>query len=681
MSSTPTTDKYFAAEDFEHIVDRLKEVDTNSVLAAEQRGLYALWRLLWCQAHGINPDTGVQETQALQFVGPDANYVRFRVNMTRGHIKQRIQLAQGDRIAYRAIAMNHDAASIAQVPIAGALMDYVVKTTRLDHFAARALEADGFFGEGYLWVRWDPEAGEKVPTQVQATDDAGEPIMMPEVPGAPPTPTYVTQQLPSGAPVVQHLFPWQVSKDPYQEDPSWVIVHEPISKYELAGRFSELSAKILSVDNLFRRAYGMAIIGWNNRGSTNDTVILSHFYHKSCAAVPGGRYVGYCDDIPLWDEPCPSPQGIPVTSICTARVFGLSYGYAESADLMSMQEMIDELLSQSANNAMRFGNQNLVIEDGIDFDKDEIAKGGAVFRKKSKQDDPKAVQLAEMPEIAKYLLEYLPTRMNEISGLNSVTRGQPEYNITSGSFAALMLNIAERYQGATQASYDQAVTRVGNLILQFIQARASSGFVAEVAGHANDPYLHYFSQQDLQSIRRVEIERASPVLNSIPGRFEVFDKLSGLSKPQRREAAELILTGSMDAFLEDDTSQIALIRWENEQLLQGVNPPCLVSDDARSHNLAHRTLLDKVRCMPPSPQRDQIITVVLQHISDQSMAWAGLDPVMALTLDLPIPPTQQLPTTGQSPAPTTKQLPAGQPPSPQMPQLPESAQPPAEMQR
>jgi hypothetical protein len=636
---------YFAAMPLDRVVDALTTVENNWYDACKRRGLPRLWRIIYAQAFGMDPNSGANQTQQLQFIGPQANYCRFRVNMTRSHIKQRIMMAQGQRPSFAAMAMNNDAASLAQVPVAAKIVDYIAKEAKLEQYAYKALESDGYFGEGFVWARWDYEGGDEVDAEIPVMDEAtGEPVMWPPEPGIPPKPVTKPGKAPSGAPKLLQLYPWQVARESLTEESSWAIIKEPISKYELAAEFPEHAAAILALDNLGKGEEGN-LFGWASGTATTDVIIVRHFYHKSCKAVPNGRYIGYAGDVPLWDAPCPLAKSIPLVSICTGKYFGTSFGYPESGDLLSMQEMIDELLSQSATNAIKFGNQSLWGEDGVEFDQDAVSRGGAYFTLKQNQKPPQAIAWAEMPEITKYLLEYLPERMNEISGLNSTVRGAPDSNVTSGVFAALMLNIAEKYQGSTQAEYDFALNTLGNIMLEMVRANATNGFAAEVAGVSNTPYMEYFKAQDLNGIKRVQIARQNPHMNSLPGRMEVLNATKDLPKDLRKASVEMLLTGTTDAYTEQDQSCAILIRKENERLMRGIPTEVKLSDDPKIHNAAHKGSLDRLRAQdaPTAPEAAQswqtAIDAHLQHIAEHARQWSEIDPVLADSLGLPLPPS------------------------------------------
>jgi hypothetical protein len=638
--------RYFANADWQTLIGELAPREKNYWNALNNRGLPTLWRLLYAQAFGMDPNTARNATQRLEFCGPQANYVRFRVNLARAHIKQRNTLALGQRLSFQCVASNDDAASLAQTPICGKVLTYVFQEAKGEPAMMEALDSDGYFGEGYVWLRWDQESGdvEKQQQQVPSTDaKTGQPLM--EANGQPVMQTKVISKR-VGAPTYTPLFPWQVTKETGVRNSNWFVIKEPASKHELMARYpdmaEELEKQALVRDN---QPGALELFLWDYSSVTDDTVIVKHFYHKPCAAVPAGRYMGYVNGIKLWDGPCPLETAVPIVQICSAKYFGTSIGYPESGDLLSLQEMIDELLSQAATNVLKHGNQSLWAEDGVEFDPVKVAEGGAFFTLKKDQKPPQAIQWAQLPEATKYLLEYLPLRMGEISGMNSTVRGEPDNNIESGVFASLMQSIAEKFINATQAAYDFAASDVGNFTLEFVHSNVDTRFAAEVSGEANFPYMRYFTSADFDAIKRVRVLRQSPVMNNIAGRFEVFDKTVNLPKDERYAAVQMLATGDSSAWTENDLSCIILIRSENERLCKGI--PCDVSktDDPILHVQKHRASLDRLRTQQPPPQGtpefmawDRAIQLHVQHISEHCVLWSQTDEIFAFVNGLPKPP-------------------------------------------
>lgn len=641
-------DGYFARDKAENIIQHMRTRQRNQWNALNNRGLPTLWRLSYSQAFGIDPETYRNSTQRLEFCGTQQQHIRFRVQLTRGHVKQRDQLAQGQRPSFRAVATNDNASSLAQVGIASKVLTYLFRRSNGETSCYEALESDGYFGEGFIWPRWDEDAGRTETIQVR------KPIVDPQTkqPVIDPTTGEAALGLPepqkkrTGAISFTSLYPWDITRDTNTRKPSWVEIREKTSKYELMARYPE-HAEALSRVTLTRESEpGVSeMFQWDFSSVTDDTVLVKHFYHRNCAAVPGGRYIGYAGDIVLWDVACPLEEGIPLVSICSAHYFGTLLGYPEATDLLSIQEAIDELLSQGITNALKFGNQNLWGEDGVEFDQTSFMQGGSYFTLKTGQKPPQTIAWQPMPEFTKWALEKLPDFMDLISGMNSVVRGNPDANITSGVFASLMQDIALKFISATQSAYDAALGELGNMTLAFVRANADTRFAANVSGDANEPYMSYFTAKNFAGVEDVTIERQSPVMTSIAGRFEVFEKTKDLPKDQRQAAIQMLNTGDTAAWTENDEACLILIRKENEMLMRGEMPEVSKSDNPMLHAVKHQASLDRLRSQeaPPPGSQEELqwkaaIQAHAEHIAEHGVVWMQTDPVYAAMLGNPPPP-------------------------------------------
>ena len=637
---------YFANLPAEELIGELKTRAINNWNALQNRGLPTLWRLAYSQLCGMDASTGQNATQKLQFCGPQASYIRFRIQLTRSHAKQRNQLAQGQRPSFKCVAANSGAQALAQAPIAGKILDHVFKAAKGELALNEALDSDGNFGEGFVWGRWDAAAGSIEPFKrmVQAKDqETGEPLT--ELDGS-PTLIEESGEKPTGMPTYSSLYPWNISRDPNTRKPAWIETREKASKSELMARYPE-HAEALSRCTLRRDTEpgALELFQWDITSATDDTVIVKHFYHRSGADVPGGRYVGYVDDIVLWDKECPLAQGLPILSICSARYFDTPFGYPENADLLSVQEAVDEIWSQAITNLLKFGNQNVWAEDGVEFDQRRFAMGGQFFTLKANQKPPQVIDFAEMPRAFEYMNEKLPAFMGEISGMNSSVRGEPESNIDSGVFASLMQSTAEKFVSSTQTAFDFLVTDTGNMTLELVRANTDTRFAAKIAGESNVSYMQYFTAEDLDGVHSVEVERQSPVLNNIGGRFEVFEKTVQLPKADRLAAVQLLTTGDSSAWTEVDLSCLILIKKENERLARGQPTDVSKTDDHILHCIHHRASLDRLRAQEPPPQGTEefmqwqaAIMAHIQHIAQHPVLWAQTDPVFAAACSIPPPP-------------------------------------------
>jgi len=241
----------------------------------------------------------------------------------------------------------------------------------------------------------------------------------------------------------------------------------------------------------------------------------------------------------------------------------------------------------------------------VQIDAESWSKGGSLIDLPSGAEPPKWDEPPKMDSLSQYILQFCLDQARLMLGSNSVTEGNPDANITSGSFAVLLVNVAQKYANDMQEAHDRAVLETANDALELMRKNCENGFWAEVGGISNAPYAAIMQREQLQNLRRVTLQRTSPVLSTFPGRTEVFDRIVNLPKADRADAADMLCTSSMDSFTERDQSWKIRVRKENEQLLAGQNPTVTAWDDHALEGPEHRAQYDKLRTMDPPDDAPQ----------------------------------------------------------------------------
>lgn len=644
-----STNQYIWTLPDQDFVAEASKLETRYRTACETLGLRNNWRLTYAQQYGKDPnfvtaDAGVQAIGDVDGI----NELRLRTNLVKVYSRQAVILALGERVGYQAVATNLDVQSQAQVGLVAKMLDYVVTEAKVDETVFAAASSNQTYGAGGIHVLWDLNKGDLVDAMEPATDpETGETLTVQDEAGN-VVPYMKPTKKQSGSITLKRVFPWQVCKDVLLEDPNWIIVQEPYSRFELAAMFPEKSDDILKAPGP-NPTEAFEMLGFCTSLATDDVVILRHAHHRNCKAVPGGRYVGYLDGVALWSRRCPVQDGLPYTEICSLPYDGTSLGHPESADMSAQQEVLDDMVSAAVTNITRYKDQPLFVDERLKYDGDKN-----VYTLPEGVDAPKTATYQQLPEAAKFMLEWLPAQMRNTAGLNDAVMGQPEGANMSGVAIASLVQTAVKLQRATQLAIDTAYNDVGNIALELIRNNASDGLVAEIAGHTDAPLVRFFSQQDVNGIRRVKIIRTSPILGTIAGKLELWKSIEGKPVDTQRKIVEMFTTNSFEPLFEDDYSQTDVLRWENEELTAGRPVTVSTLDDPKIHIQCHRSQMDKIRMQPDSPEKIAAIKAFGAHIAEHSQVWLSMDPVTAEALGIPLPSARQ-----QAPAPA----PAGANPS------------------
>ena len=249
--------------------------------------------------------------------------------------------------------------------------------------------------------------------------------------------------------------------------------------------------------------------------------------------------------------------------------------------------------------------------------------------------------------------------METLSGVNSVTRGNPESSLKSGAALALVQSMAIQFNSGLQASYAQILEDTGTGMINILKTYATTPRIADIAGKSNEPYMQEWTKESIDQINRVVVDMGNPLSTSLAGRLNLAENLMAggfIENPD--QYIQVLETGRLEPVLEGKRRENVFIKGENEALRAGEKEViALVTDRHQIHIMEHKTLLSDV-----DARKDRDLQVrVLKHIQEHITLLRTTDPgLLALLGEQPLPP---LKAPGQPPAMGPEQpMPQPQPP-------------------
>lgn len=637
--------KYWAAEeDPKKLIQGLNKARDNCWATLESRGLPNLWRMIIRDLEGHRGTGSLEKGFTYANEAGKEDTLRFRVNLMPQAVLQKAQLAQGkNKTKFKCLSVNSDSTTMVNNLIAQKAMDYVFRSIRLDEISCRGLMNDITYGANAYWIKWDVDLGEKVSIRQPVMGPNG-PVMEPggidmqTGQPLPPKPAMETVKKRSGSPVIHPLPPTQVMRDYTVRDSLWYIVQEPISKWELMAQYPELADEICNVKS--SRTQELVMSGFQSASWNEDTVVLHHFYHADTKAVPGGRWVGWVGETLLWSVEMPTTDHPPVVWLSTLQISGTHLPYPEISDLLGPQIALNEAYTLVAEEMIRLNRANLAAKKGSVYNVDAMSQGGHVIEVDDLRTDlPVYLSKPPIGQAPQLIIENMPRLITQVAGLNEVAQGNPSSNITSGTFAALMVNTAENNQGLRSDAHVSSQEALGNIVLDFMSKNIPNGFLADISGTIDSPYLTVLNADTFQGIHRIQVIRDSKIAESWPARMEMAQQIFQLQKPDDRAAAiEMLTTGNLEPITRQYTAAQTLISQENERILSGdleVEPS--ITDDPHMHVLGHLPTLGAIRMMPEGPEKSATMLAALTHISKHGAVFQGADPTILQILQLPMP--------------------------------------------
>lgn len=583
---------------------------------------------MWRAYHGAySNDLGYGHR--VEFGGEQGELVQLPVNHFRNIAYHIYTMLTANRPIMEARAVNTDYKSLAQTYIANGVLDYYMREKHLEDTIKKAAEMAIVLGAGFIKLDWNATAGEAY----DADPESGEFMYEGEL-------------------EFTNLSPFDVVVDGTKEtwNNEWVLTRSFQNRYNLIAKYPELTDKLLGVKAKNQSAvYRLAVFS----NDDTDDVPVYEFYHKRTEAMPDGRYMLFVDaDIVLLDTKMPY-RVLPVFRIVPSEILGTPYGYTPMYDIFPIQEGINSLYSTIMTNQNAFGVQNLYVPRGADIAVNTLDGAMNIIEANAK---PEPLNLTQTPTEVFNFLNMLIQSAETISGVNSVTRGNPEASLRSGNALALVQSMSLQYMSGLQQSYVKLIEDIGTAIIQMLKDFATTPKVIALVGKNNRPLLKEFTGEQISAINRVVVDVGNPLSRTIAGRVQMAEQLLQMQLVKSPEQYFQILnTGKLESMFEGEMNELLLIKSENEQMLEGKDVIVSPLDKHRLHINEHKAVLSD-----PDFRRDpELVRVVLDHIEKHLNSLRETDPSLLLLVgEQPLPPLGQAagPMPGQQmPAPPSGQ--------------------------
>lgn len=622
--------QYFAALPTDEILPYLLyKIDDYYAFALKYRFLDK-WKRSYLAYYGMS-QSGT-DTSKLSQAGTNGEEYILKVNDYRSLLQNLLTMTTSQRPAGQPKATNTDSKSMNQTVLARTVLDYYMEEERLELKLKDAAEFALFGGEGFIVLDWNATAG-----RVYSTDpETGAPIY-------------------DGDLEAKAFHAIDMVRECWGEnaDTKWRIVREFQNKWDLAAKHPDLARQIVGISEASDMLHRYSNINYNSQTS-EDFIPVWTFYHEKTEAVPNGRLIKFVGaDVVLSDGPLPFKK-MPVYEIKPAPWHGTPFGYTVGYDLMGIQQNLDALNSIIATNQMNYGQQNVLLPRGGEYNVYALAQGLNGIEYDPKVGEPKPLNLLSTPKELVDNISRLEQKQETISGVNSVARGNIDRDM-SGAALALIASQAVQFNNGLQQSYNSLCDGVETGIIEILQEYATTPRIASIAGKSNRFRVQEFKGSDLDGISRVVSEQVNPVSKTAAGRLQMAQDLlkSGqISTPQHY--FEVLTTGNIEALYEHETSQILMIRSENEDIGDGKAANAVVTDRHSLHIKEHATVLDS----PEARQNPQIVKLVTDHIQQHIQILKTADPnLLALIGEKSLAPPPPAPMPPGVPPPPPGPMP------------------------
>jgi carbon monoxide dehydrogenase subunit G len=338
--------------------------------------------------------------------------------------------------------------------------------------------------------------------------------------------------------------------------------------------------------------------------------------------------------------------------LAPAEQKGTPFGYSPSFDLLCIQEAIDILYSTVVTNQSSFGVQNVLLPNGSNISVSQLVDGLNALFYDPKFPKPEALNLTNTPAEIFNMIDKLERVMETLSGINSVTRGDPEASLKSGAALALVQSMAIQFNSGLQKAYARQVENIGTAVVKILAKFPKTKRIVEIAGKANRTYLKEFSAADLAGISRVTVDLGNPLSRTTAGKVQMAeDLLSNKLIETGDQYIQVLTTGTLEPLIEGKQAELMLIASENDMMSEGKKPVVAVTDDHALHIREHKVVL----ASPEARENPGAVTALTEHETEHIRMLEQLsvkNPNLLIALgQTPVqPPAPQLPPPGAPPA-------------------------------
>ncbi len=517
--------------------------------------------------HGLS-STDVDQTSpqvTLVEEGDDGEYMALAVNHFRGIVRHELAMVTAERPAWDPQARTSGAEAAKQVRLCRNLLDHLMSAKRFDQKIYDQMELAVVAGAGFCWFGWDASAGLDGRGDVWCTVSA----------------------------------PWETCHEDTREysDCGWWIAPRWERRWDWVAQLAESDPeKAERIANLVvDRDFLCGVrTGKMTELASEDRIPVLYLYANASRSLPHGRHAIIAGaDLVLQDGPNPYGAVSPVTRICAAEFLGTSKPLANSWSQLPIMEAFNAVVSAIMTRFDIGSVPDIAVPSGAEYEQGTLGGANRVDVDPSSDMKPTLIDLLQIPDVLPKLLEAFKTAMEELSGINSVTRGNPSANITSGSMAALIAAQAVQFNSSDERSYTFALEASGNCLLRIYQRMPTEEQLIQIAGQDERWAVQSFMRDDLAEVLRVTVKTTTPYLKTLAGRAEVADKLLQAGMIQDpREYIQALESGELSPLFKGPVDQLVIIKSENERMRRGEPVMVLVTDNHELHIREHMCELD-----------------------------------------------------------------------------------------
>lgn len=448
-------------------------------------------------------------------------------------------------------------------------------------------------GSAFMRVRWDPNAGRRVPAIPETPEIPadGEPLEEGEDDGEEEGAKLYQfpEIIPTGMPMVDVISPFAVSVEPGAESfrsAAWCVVTEIMHRNDIEQRWG---VKVDEKGEIGQHDLHVPLyVDRDSRIVEKERVPVHMMYERPSPAHPAGRIVYTTrttwldtEDLPHGEIQIEHLRGIPLpgelwpTSIVTQGVplqLELNRGRSQMIENRNLCSRPQVIAAFGAVEQESWDNRPGSINHW-----DPIAARGI---------EPHYLSPPQVPQWVMNILQLAEEDLMDLSSRHEVSQGQTASNVTSGRQAAM-------YKGADDARltpsirrFERSLERVGKWILREAKSNLSGEQVIRIVGQNRTGEYLKFASTDVSDSCNVRFEIASQLPWARESQRQQIMYLNQMGKIDDQTMFEMLEMPTTSRLYESDQQHKLNARFENEKLKMGYFPP-ITTDNHQVHLREH----------------------------------------------------------------------------------------------
>lgn len=607
-------------------------------------GRLARWRIAYDTYYG---QRGAHNSSYITPGGKQGELSFLMTNEYRNLVQHLLVMAFQSKRSFETVSTNTDSRAKAQSYVAKGINEYYRRDGRIADNEKDATEIALIMDTGWVFNEWDRTLG----NEIAGDPETGELVRQGDIKSRARTPLDV---------VVDFTRPQGHQRD-------WILVKDPVNKFDLGAQYREKYEEITALtrdytkDALFRFGDVFQYEG----GTISADIDIWTFFHRRSPALPQGRMFQFAtQSIHLFDGPIPYRK-LPGNRICPTEQVLSVLGYSNCNDLLALQDVMDAMVSAAVTNMTSCGVNNIWAENADNLDFKQLAEGMNFFTGSTK---PEALILNKLPPEWQMLANFIIQRMESISGVNSVARGNTEGKDFSGAAMALLQSMAINFNNGLMRAVSRLAEDDSNDVIQLTQDFASEKRLGMIIGQNNRYMMREYSAADVDGIQYVYCRERNPLQDTTAGKMQLVETYKSVPGviTSGSQITEIIETGQLDSLTEPGRNAKLTIDQENETLLRGEEPTVHFMDNHLEHMQGHARLL----ASPDDRNDPDLVERVRMHMDTHDMEWQAAKPSTLMASGCPPYPMAPPPMPGMEGMPPEGAPPGVEPPPQEIPEGP-----------